>query len=211
MHTLTKEQQQNISPTQAVGLLKAGNQRFINNIKINNKLLRQVQEASKQQSPFAVVLSCMDSRTPAELIFDQKLGYIFSLRIAGNILNDDIIGSLEFACKVVGVKLIAVIGHSGCGAIQGACNKVKLGKLSQLLSKINPAIDKAKKKFPALNPDTPEFVQQVTQLNIELTVDEISKRSKILSELLKEYKIAIIGGLYNIENGEVEFFEKDKN
>ncbi|MGQ3889186.1 carbonic anhydrase family protein [Legionella sp. CNM-1927-20] len=211
MHTLTKEQQQNISSKQAVDLLKAGNHRFINNLRVNRNLLQQVKEASKGQHPFAAVLSCMDSRTPAELIFDQEIGYIFSLRIAGNILNDDIIGSLEFACKVVGAKLIAVIGHSGCGAIHGACNNVELGHLSGLLAKIHPAIEKVKKTFPKLNPNTPEFIEQVTKLNIQLTVDELSKRSKILNNLLNEQKIMIVGGLYNIENGKVVFFEENKS
>ncbi|MDI9818477.1 MULTISPECIES: carbonic anhydrase family protein [unclassified Legionella] len=207
MYTLTKEQQQRISPKQAIELLKAGNRRFVSNLKINRNLLQQVNETSQGQHPFAAVLSCMDSRTPAELIFDQGLGDIFSLRIAGNILNDDIVGSLEFACDVVGAKLIAVVGHSGCGAIQGACNGVELGYLSQLLHKIGPVIEKTKTSCPHLQPDTPEFMQQVTRLNIKHTAEEISSRSNILNKLLSQQKIAIIGGLYNIDNGEVEFFD----
>lgn len=208
MYTLTKEQQQNIAPKQAIELLKAGNRRFVNNLKINRNLLQQVNETSQGQHPFAAVLSCMDSRAPAELIFDQGLGDIFSLRIAGNILNEDIIGSLEFACKVVGAKLIAVIGHTGCGAIQGACKGVELEHLSQLLEKINPVVEKVKTTCPQLDADVPEFAEQVTRLNIQQSVEEISKRSKILAQLLGEEKIAIVGGLYNIDNGEVEFFDE---
>src|SRR4028118_427391 len=140
MRTLTKELQDAITPSIALNLLKEGNKRFMSNLKVNRNLLQQVNETSDGQHPFAVILSCIDSRTSAELIFDQGLGDIFSVRIAGNILNDDILGSMEFACKVAGAKLIAVLGHSKCGAIQGACKKVKLGHLSGLLEKIEPAI-----------------------------------------------------------------------
>lgn len=144
MWTLTKEQQQAITPEKAIELLKEGNKRFVNNLKLNRNLLQQVNETSQGQFPFAVILSCMDSRTPAELIFDQGLGDVFSIRVAGNILNDDILGSIEFACQVVGVKLIAVVGHTQCGAIKGACDGVKLGNLTNLLNKISPVIQEAK-------------------------------------------------------------------
>lgn len=144
MWTLTKEQQQAITPEKAIELLKEGNKRFVSNLKLNRNLIQQVNETSQGQFPFAVILSCMDSRTPAELIFDQGLGDIFSIRVAGNILNDDILGSIEFACQVVGVKLIAVVGHTQCGAIKGACDGVKLGNLTNLLNKINPVIQEAK-------------------------------------------------------------------
>ncbi|MCC5791602.1 MAG: carbonic anhydrase [Legionellaceae bacterium] len=207
MHTLTKEQQQNITPKQAIELLKAGNRRFLNNLKINRNLLQQVNETSQGQHPFAAVLSCMDSRAPAELIFDQGLGDIFSLRIAGNILNEDIIGSLEFACKIIGAKLITVIGHTGCGAIQGACKGVELGYLSQVLGKINPVITKVKMAHPYLEEDSPEFMEHVTRLNIQCIVEELAQRSSILDSLLSEQKIAIVGGLYHIDKGEVEFFD----
>ena len=141
MKTQTKEMQNNLTPEQAIEILKKGNDRFINNLKANRNLLEQVNETSDGQHPFAFILSCIDSRTSAELIFDQGLGDIFSCRIAGNILNEDILGSMEFACKVAGAKVIVVLGHTKCGAIKGACDNVKLGNLTALLDKIKPAID----------------------------------------------------------------------
>src|SRR5918994_1018134 len=133
MRTLTKEMQADLSPMAALKLLKEGNNRFVNNLKINRNLLQQVNETADGQHPFAFILSCIDSRTSAELIFDQGLGDVFSCRIAGNILNEDIIGSMEFACKVAGSKVVVVLGHTKCGAIKGACDDVKLGNLSLLL------------------------------------------------------------------------------
>ena len=141
MKTPSQETQKNLTPELAYSILKEGNLRFVNNLKANRNLLEQVNETSNGQFPFATILSCMDSRTSAELIFDQGLGDIFSIRIAGNVLNDDVLGSMEFGTKVVGTKIILVLGHTGCGAIVGACNAVKMGKLTQLLNKIKPAID----------------------------------------------------------------------
>src|SRR5688572_18126545 len=139
MKTLTKEMQMSLTPVKAIDLLKEGNKRFVNNLKVNRNLLQQVNETSGGQYPLAVVLSCIDSRTSAELIFDQGLGDIFSVRIAGNILNEDILGSMEFATNVVGTKIIMVLGHTKCGAIVGACNHVEMGNLTTLLKKIEPA------------------------------------------------------------------------
>src|SRR5690606_33460644 len=156
MRTLTREVQVHLSPEKAIQLLKDGNQRFINNLKLNRNLLQQVNETSDGQFPFGVILSCIDSRTSAELIFDQGLGDIFSVRIAGNVLNDDIIGSMEFACKIAGSKLIAVLGHTKCGAIRGACDDVKLGHLSGLLEKIKPAIELTKHECPHEKHDSSE-------------------------------------------------------
>src|SRR5687767_14028047 len=141
MRTLTPEMQAAITPAKALELLKEGNNRFINNLKINRNLLQQANETSENQYPFAVVLSCIDCRTSAELIFDQGLGDIFSIRIAGNVINEDILGSMEFACKVAGSKFILVLGHKKCGAIKGACDHVELGNLSTLLHKIEPAME----------------------------------------------------------------------
>lgn len=141
MKTLTKEIQTSISPEKAIEILKTGNERFVNNLKANRNLLQQVNETSDGQHPFAVILSCIDSRTSAELIFDQGLGDIFSIRIAGNILNEDILGSMEFACKIAGAKAVIVLGHSKCGAIKGACDNVEMGNLTALLTKIRPAVD----------------------------------------------------------------------
>src|SRR5688572_17286952 len=140
MRTLTKELQEQITPKQALDILKEGNKRFIQNLKVNRNLLEQVNATRDGQWPFAVILSCIDSRTSAELIFDQGLGDIFSIRIAGNIINDDILGSMEFACKIAGSKFILVLGHTKCGAVKGACDHVEMGLLSTLLSKIEPAL-----------------------------------------------------------------------
>jgi carbonic anhydrase len=141
MKTLTKEMQTAITPAFALELLKDGNKRFVNNLKMNRNLLQQANETSDGQHPFAVILSCIDSRTSAELIFDQGLGDVFSVRIAGNVVNEDILGSMEFGCKVAGAKIIVVLGHTKCGAIKGACDKVELGNLTGLISKILPAVD----------------------------------------------------------------------
>lgn len=207
MWTLTKEAQQLLTPTDAINLLKDGNKRFVNNLKINRNLLQQVNETSEGQFPFAIVLSCIDSRTSAELIFDQGLGDIFSVRIAGNILNEDILGSMEFACKLAGSKLIAVLGHTKCGAIQGACKKVKLGHLSGLLEKIDPVIQLVKQDNPHQCETDPEFINAVTQVNVDLVINNILHKSPIINELVKQNKVGIIGGIYNADNGQVDFNE----
>lgn len=203
---LTREVRDSLSPAKAVRLLKEGNQRFVNNLKLNRNLLQQINETSEEQHPFAFILSCIDSRTSAELIFDQGLGDIFSCRIAGNVLNDDILGSMEFACKIAGAKLIMVLGHSECGAIKGACENVEMGKLTGLLRKIKPAAKAAKliksnQKFHELG-----FVDQVTALNVERVVKQITKESKIIHDLHQKNKIAIISGMYNVATGVVDFY-----
>lgn len=210
MWTLTKEAQQSLTPQDAINLLKEGNVRFVNNLKINRNLLQQVNETSDGQFPFAVILSCIDSRTSAELIFDQGLGDIFSVRIAGNILNDDILGSMEFACKLAGSKLIAVLGHTKCGAIQGACKKVKLGHLSGLLDKINPAIQLVKQQHPHLRETDVDFTDTVTQFNVDLVIKNILQKSPIIHDLVKQKKVGIIGGIYNADNGQVNFNEENE-
>src|SRR3954468_11799472 len=166
MKTLTKEMQAAITPTMALEILKEGNKRFINNLKINRNLLQQVNETVDGQHPFAVVLSCIDSRTSAELIFDQGLGDIFSIRIAGNIINEDILGSMEFACKIAGSKFILVLGHQKCGAIKGACDHVDLGHLSILLAKIEPAIQEETKTHKDRHSGNAEFVENVARINV---------------------------------------------
>lgn len=210
MWTLTKESQQLLTPIDAINLLKEGNKRFVNNLKINRNLLQQVNETSDGQYPFAVILSCIDSRTSAELIFDQGLGDIFSIRIAGNILNEDIIGSTEFACKLAGSKLIAVLGHTKCGAIQGACKNVKLGYLSGLLEKIEPAIHLVKQHNPHQCETDIDFINRVTQSNVDLVISNILQKSPIINELVKKKEVGIIGGIYNADNGKVEFNEESK-
>jgi carbonic anhydrase len=207
MYTLSKEAQKNITPDLAVQILKEGNERFINNLKTNRNLLQQVNETSDGQHPFAVILSCIDSRTSSELIFDQGLGDIFSVRIAGNILNEDILGSMEFATKVVGVKLIVVLGHTKCGAIVGACNHVEMGNLTTLLNKVQPAIYKEDKTTDNRTGSNPVFVQNVTEINVRLTIDRIRRESPIIADLEKNGEIKIVGGIYHVENGKVIFFD----
>jgi carbonic anhydrase len=206
MRTHTKETQQHLSPDQAIAILKEGNERFQKNLKANRNLLQQVNETSAGQFPFATVLSCIDSRTSAELIFDQGLGDLFSIRIAGNILNEDILGSMEFATKVVGTKTIVVLGHTRCGAVVGACNHVELGHLTGLLNKIQPAIDGEKTTKDDRSGSNPEFVLNVTKLNVHLTVDKIRQESPIIAELEKSGQIKIVGALYEVETGKVSFY-----
>ncbi|MBV6483830.1 MAG: Carbonic anhydrase 2 [Flavobacteriales bacterium] len=207
MKTLTKEMQAAITPKKALELLKDGNQRFINNLKINRNLLQQANETSDGQHPFAVILSCIDSRTSAELIFDQGLGDIFSIRIAGNIINEDILGSMEFACKVAGSKIIVVLGHTKCGAVKGACDHVEMGNLTALLTKIRPAVEDETSTKENRNSSNNEFVEKVTNLNVQRTVNSIIQRSPILKEMIEKNEIQIVGGVHDITSGEVTFFE----
>ncbi|KTC91215.1 carbonic anhydrase family protein [Fluoribacter dumoffii] len=209
MKTLKKEDQVNITPDEAINLLKNGNQRFIQNLRFNRNLLQQVNETADGQYPFAAILSCIDSRTPAELIFDQGLGDIFSIRIAGNIVNEDIIGSLEFACKAAGSKLIVVLGHTNCGAIKGACDDAQLGYLTQLLDKIKPAISLEKSFKENRNGSNLDYVNEVARINIKISIQNIINKSSILKELIKEKSIKIVGGLYDVASGEVLFFDEE--
>src|SRR5438067_9445020 len=165
MRVHTKETQDELTPSHAIEILKEGNARFVNNIKSHRNLLQQVNETKSGQFPFAAILSCIDSRTSAELIFDQGLGDILSIRIAGNILNEDIIGSMELACKIAGSKLIVVLGHTKCGAIEGACNNVQLGNITALLNKIKPAIEQETETKTDRNADNLTFVKNVTRNN----------------------------------------------
>jgi carbonic anhydrase len=208
LKTLTKEMQDAITPAMALTLLKEGNKRFINNLKINRNLLQQANETSDGQHPFAVTLSCIDSRTSVELIFDQGLGDLFSVRIAGNIINEDILGSMEFGCKVAGAKILVVLGHTKCGAVKGACDHVEMGNLTALLSKIQPAVY-AENTETERSSKNESFVEKVTILNIHKTTHAIMERSPILKEMIARGKIGIVGGLHNIATGEVTFFEQD--
>jgi carbonic anhydrase len=208
MKTLTKEMQLSLTPAKAIELLKEGNKRFVNNLKINRNLLQQVNETSGGQFPLAVVLSCIDSRTSAELIFDQGLGDIFSVRIAGNIINEDILGSMEFACKVAGAKALVVLGHSKCGAVKGACDHVELGNLTNLLSKLQPAVYAEKTVTTDRTSANDEFVEKVATLNVKMAMHQIHDKSTILNDMILKGEIAIIGGMYNVETGVVDFYEE---
>lgn len=207
MKTLTKEMQTALTPVTAIDILKKGNERFVNNLKANRNLLQQVNETSDGQHPFAVILSCIDSRTSAELIFDQGLGDIFSIRIAGNIANEDILGSMEFACKVAGAKAVVVLGHTKCGAVKGACDNVKMGNLTALLEKLQPAVDGEKTTSTNRNASNGEFVEKVATLNVKLTMQQIMKKSEILSEMVSKGEIALVGGMYDVNSGAVEFYK----
>jgi carbonic anhydrase len=193
----------------AMEILKEGNERFIKNLKAQRDLLSQVNDTREGQWPFATLLSCIDSRTSAELIFDQGLGDIFSIRIAGNIVNTDILGSMEFACKVAGSKLIVVLGHTKCGAVKGACDHVEMGNLTELLSKLQPAVY-AESETTAVdkrNSKNTKFVENVATINVKRTVKSVIERSYILEEMLNSGAIGIVGAMYNIDTGKVEFYK----
>lgn len=211
MKTLTKEMQAAISPLMALELLKEGNKRFVSNLKINRNLLQQANETSDGQHPFAVILSCIDSRTSAELIFDQGLGDVFSVRIAGNIINEDILGSMEFGCKVAGAKIIVVLGHTKCGAVKGACDHVEMGNLTVLLTKIRPAVDDEAETIENRNSNNPVFVENVATINVKRTVKSIMERSPILKEMIESRQIGIVGGIHDITTGEVIFYPETMN
>lgn len=208
MKTLTKEMQAAITPAIALDILKKGNDRFVNNLKTNRNLLQQANETSDGQHPFAVILSCIDSRTSAELIFDQGLGDVFSIRIAGNIINEDILGSMEFGCKVAGSKIIVVLGHTKCGAVKGACDHVEMGNLTALLSKIRPAVDKENTVNENRNSGNAEFVEKVAAINVKQTIKAILERSPILREMIENSEIGIVGGTHDITTGMVNFYKE---
>lgn len=207
MKAHTKQTQESLSPQDALDFLKAGNKRFVNNLSTNKNLLQMVNETRDGQWPFAVVLSCIDSRTSAELVFDQGLGDIFSARVAGNVVNEDILGSMEYAIKYAGSKLVLVLGHSKCGAVTSACKKVKDGNITALLHKIKPAIDKASSEMGDEDSTGDAFVEKVAELNVFEAMQEIRERSTIIAELEKEGKAIVVGAIYDVETGVVRFFE----
>ena len=197
----------NLTPYQGYELLVEGNKRFIGSLRKDHDHLEMINETREGQYPFAVILSCMDSRTSVELIFDQGLGDIFSIRIAGNVVNDDIIGSMEYACAAAGSKLIVVLGHTRCGAVKGACDHVKLGNLTGLLDKIQPSLDKTSAARDTVSPA--EYTEVVAQANVLHSMDEVMERSEILRNLFNEGKIGIVGGIYSVENGRVNFIRSE--
>ena len=204
----TKASQAAMTPQQALAELQAGNARFVAGTPLHRDFPAQVKATASGQYPFAVVLSCLDSRQPIEIVLDQGIGDIFSARVAGNILNDDILGSMEFACKVSGAKLIAVIGHSNCGAIKGAVDDVELGDLTGLLSKIKPAIAEVPPEIQPRNSKNLEFVDDVSKANVRLVMQQIRERSPILKEMLDKGEIGLVGGMYDLSTGVVTFYEK---
>lgn len=209
MKAHTRETQATMTPDKSLQFLKEGNQRFQSNLKANRNLLEQVNDTSDGQFPFATILSCIDSRVSAELVFDQGLGDIFSVRIAGNFVNSDILGSMEFGCKLAGTKLIVVLGHTACGAVKGACDDARLGNLTGMLAKIKPAVKAVTEpKDPSLrNSKNSEFVDNVAAKNVLLTIDRILEESDVLAEMEKNGEIKIVGAMYDINTGAVNFFE----
>ena len=207
MKTLTQELQSAITPMMALKLLQDGNKRFENNLKVNRNLLQQANETSGSQHPFAVILSCIDSRTSVELIFDQGLGDVFSVRIAGNVINEDILGSMEYACKVVGAKIIVVLGHTQCGAMRGACDHVEMGNLTALLNKIQPAIYEENSETENRNVSNYIFVEKVASIHIKRTLHAILDRSPILKEMIEAGTIGIVGAKYDVATGVVDFYD----
>ena len=205
MNTQTKESQSQMTPDGALKILVDGNARFVNDQLATKELLSQVNITSSGQFPFATVLSCIDSRVPAEMVFDQGIGDIFSIRIAGNILNEDILGSMEFACNVAGSKLIVVLGHTSCGAVKGAIGNVELGNLTGLLKKIEPAIKKVKEEANFATDDA-AFVDAVVNHNVDNVADEILLKSEILNEMVNEGNIKIVKAVYSVETGVVTFY-----
>lgn len=207
MKTQTKETQSALNPNSAIALLKEGNQRFVSNEKANRDLLGQVKQTTSGQYPFATILSCIDSRVSAELVFDQGVGDIFSARVAGNIVNEDILGSMEFACKLAGTKVIVVLGHTSCGAVKGACDDAKLGNLTILLHKIKSAVKAVNepKDTNERNSKNIDFVNTVAEKNVELTIEDIRSLSPVLKDMEDIGEIAIVGAMYDISDGKVHF------
>ena len=209
MKAHSKETQATMTPERSLLALKEGNLRFMNNQKANRDLLEQVSDTSSGQFPFATILSCIDSRASAELIFDQGVGDIFSVRIAGNFVNTDILGSIEFACKLAGTKLVVVLGHTLCGAVKGACDDAKLGNLTSMLAKIKPAVEAVTEPSDQelRNSKNSQFVNDVSAKNVHLTIDRILEESEVLAEMQRNGEIKIVGAMYDIHTGEVTFYE----
>lgn len=207
MKTLTRETRDALTPAMALDVLRKGNERFVNNLKSNRNLLQQVNETSAGQHPLAIVLSCIDSRTSAELIFDQGLGDIFSCRIAGNIMNEDILGSMEFACRVAGAKAIVVLGHTKCGAVKGACEGVELGNLTTLLQKILPSVQSEVTEHPYLSTNDQAFVERVATRHVLRVKEQILENSPILASMIENSDIVLLGGMYDVESGAVQFYD----
>ena len=208
MSTHTKETQSETTPQMALQFLREGNYRFQNNLKAHRDLLEQVNETRDGQFPIAAILSCIDSRTGAELIFDQGLGDIFSIRLAGNVVSDAVLGSMEFACKVAGSKLLVVLGHTKCGAIKGACDGVQMGNLTTLLNMIQPSVYLARAGENGRDDCADaEFIDKVTHIHVKRSVESVIERSTVLRELIEQGQVGLIGAVYDVETGAVEFLE----
>jgi len=208
LSALTKEKQAEITPEAGVKALIEGNRRFLDQAPTERNLVEQVSQTSNGQYPFACVLSCIDSRIPTEIIFDQGIGDLFNARVAGNFVNDDILGSMEFACKLAGAKVIMVLGHTSCGGVKGACDNAELGLLTQMLGKIKPAVDAV--KTPAgtdRSSKNKAFVNEVAEMNVRMNVEAISARSSVLKDMIENGEVIVVGAMYNVGSGKVTMVE----
>lgn len=208
MKAQTLDTQTAMTPDTAIAALQEGNKRFLQKQMLKRDLINQVTDTSTGQYPFATVLSCIDSRVSAELVFDQGIGDIFSVRIAGNFANEDILGSMEFATKLAGSKLIVVLGHTACGAIKGACDDAKLGNLTSMLAKLKPAVKAVTEPTEASERTSANasFVNEVARQNVLQTIENIKAQSETIAELEANGDIKIVGAMYNVQSGEVDFY-----
>lgn len=200
--TQTQKSQAAITPMGAIQMLKDGNRRFLNNEAFKRSYADQISATTAGQYPYAVVLGCIDSRVPVETVLDQGIGDIFTARVAGNIVNEDLLGSIEFACKLAGSKAVLVLGHTSCGAVKGAIGKVRLGNLTALVQKIEPIVDEVAAK---MDRESPEFVDAVAEASVFATIEAIRSNSEVLTEMEKAGEIVIAGGMYDVSTGEVRF------
>tara|TARA_R110000868_G_scaffold8205_3_gene42455 strand:+ start:44627 stop:45334 length:708 start_codon:yes stop_codon:yes gene_type:complete len=205
---VTAKIQQVMTPAQALTRLQAGNKRYLNHEQLQSNYIKKAELTVAGQHPAAVVLSCIDARVPPEIIFDQGVGNIFVTRVAANVINPDVLGGMEYATAVTGSKLIVVMGHDSCGAVKGACDKVKLGHLTQLLDKIHPAIEQASKSMHTTNCKNPAYINTIAKDNVMNVVREIPEQSPIIKSLVKQGKIKIIGAMYHLDTGKVSFFSQ---
>jgi len=201
---LTKAQRDEMSPSEIIDVMKKGNERFRSGVRQNRNYLNEQKASASGQYPAAVLLSCIDSRAPAEVIMDLGLGDIFNCRVAGNVANPDILGSMEFACKLAGAKVVLVMGHTACGAIKGAIDNAELGNLTGLLDKIKPAVQ-ATNYSGERSAKNYSFVDAVARTNVQMTLDNIRKNSAVLSDLEAKGTIKIVGAMYNLETATLEF------
>ena len=204
---LTKEAQANITPAKALEMLKQGNERFVSGKAVERDFLAQVKQTSEGQFPFAAIVSCLDSRIPPAIVFDQGIGDLFVARVVGNFVNDDILGSLEFATKLAGAKTIVVMGHTECGAVKGACDSAQLGLLTATLANINPAVKAVEGEYTPRNSTNADFVQAVTDVNVNLTMQKLRTRSVVLRDMIDKGEIGLVGAMYDVGTGKVTFYQ----
>ena len=204
---MTREAQQAITPDEALAMLKRGNQRFLDGKMVNRDYVAQVKQTSRGQFPFASIVSCLDSRIPPAIVFDRGVGDLFVARVAGNFVNDDTLGSLEFASKLAGSKLIVVMGHTECGAVKGACDGAQLGLLTTTLANINPAVNAVQGDYKPRSSKNPDFVQAVAEKNVHLTMQKLRDRSIVLREMIDSGEIGLVGAMYDVATGQVTFYD----